>query len=160
MKSFMKKVLLVAIIVAGYFGFKMIAGEGAARIVSMTPGGMMGNCHCWVTFKFGKPPEGINTKDVRFVFEGAPMTRTAEFGWDFITGHAQMKGPGPRGRVPANLSAANAPPVGTEFDVDFPLDVKMSMKSDESFDVTATLYWGGRKQDSALGALRYLYGAR
>ena len=160
MKSFMKMIVLVVIVVAGYFGFKMIAGEGAAKIVRMTPGGMMGNCHCWVTFKFGKPPEGINAKDVKIVFEGAPMARTTEFGWDFIAKNARVKGQGPQGRVAApNVSAGNAPPMDMEFDVDFPLDAKTSMMSDESFDVTATIYWGGRKQDSAMAEFRYLYKA-
>jgi hypothetical protein len=162
LKTLLKIVVFLLIVAGLYIGYLFVVGEGNAKISGMTPSGVASEAGCWVDFEFKNTPAGIDPMDAKIVFSGPLLvTDKLEYRWDFIGAHAQTpRKVGTGWEKATDVSPSAPPPLNTPFSVSFPVPIKSETMSDNDFDVTATLYWGGRKQSSDIGSFRYQYRAK
>ncbi len=157
-KMLLKAILFIALTLSVYYGCRYLQGAGNAVIRNMTPSGIDGPTQCWVEMEFKSVPIRIDARDVKLVFTGEILAEgSASFDWPYMANNAYLRRKTGLGRDKANISSENPPPLKTPIEVCFPLKVKPEMKQGASFDVTVTLFWGGRKQDFTIGSFRYQY---
>jgi len=155
-KTLTKLCVACLVLAGGYILFTNLGGAGDAVIDEMTPSGLLGNAQCRLGFDFKRIPQGAGPMDIKVVFTGDILERgTVEYYWNFIGANAQV----PRKKY-AGWEAAPGiypsmqPPLNTKFSVNFPVPVKNTASTKTDFDVTATLYWGGKEQDSSTRSFR------
>lgn len=158
--SFLKLAAFVIAAIGAWYIVKSINGEGNAKIHNMVPAGLAtGSFHCWITMEFKKYPADIDLKDVRIVFSSIALDPdNVTFDWKFIAENAQVPKKVGTGRVKAeNTSPDKDPPLNYPFDVNFPLNPKMTITTDDSPWMKAELFWGGKKQHQDDASVRFLY---
>ncbi len=134
-----------------------------ARLTDMTPGGNVGTgeLECWLGIEFEQLPEGVDPTDVTVRFESVALHEPAEFDWSYIAQHDRIPNGGEFGagyRDFAASSPGEAPPLGTEFRVKFPLRAKRQIEdAPDPLYLHASLYWGGKKQASLKRTIEHVY---
>ena len=156
--------LLVALILPG-LGCNAIDAVfgGDVAITEMVPGQNVGSgqLDCWLTFDFRRLPEGVDPTDVEVRFESIALRRPATYDWSYIASH-DLRRAGERfgsGHTPIKESTPGSPPpLGIPLKVKFPLKGKREIENAPSeIWLEATVYWGGKEQDSQKRRLDHAY---
>ena len=140
----------------------LATGCGNAKIGTMVPGGNPGSgqLECWVVIEFTSDPGGIDRKDVVVEFDSPALAGPQSYDWSFIAAHDVISQGEFQGyRKNTDTTPDVDPPLGVPIRVKYPLDAMDSfvLEPGQSLDLTATLYWGGKKQDSASRTIGHVY---
>ena len=133
-----------------------------ATITEMTPGisAMMDKLECWLTIEFKRYPEDIRLRDVKVVFSSMALFEDQTFGWPFIAENDQIAQGLGKGYAPNGASRGDQkPPLKVKIKVNYPLRARprIELEGLETISLAATLYWGGKKQDSASRSIEHAY---
>jgi hypothetical protein len=143
----------------------LLVGCSNATISEMRPRLAAEVPHCWLTLNFRSAPEG-DIRDVRVVFDSVVLFKEEEFDWDYIAANDHYMVP-EEGLgysqesyvLDTDTTAESDPEPGKSMIVRFRLPSKkeVMVKPGDNTGLTATLYWGGKKQDSASRGLFLSY---
>lgn len=115
-----------------------------------------------LTLEFRRQPEGIDPRAVEVVFESVVLDEPQRFDWEYISTHDEvLSRVGDLDRYLPNEATTPdlAPPLKQPLIVKFSMPSKPEVKVPSSTQVSleSTLYWGGRKMDSAARGLFLSY---
>ncbi len=147
---------LLAVVVA------LTLGCNRVEIQEMVPGGNVhsGQLECWLTLEFAEPPAGVDPTDVQVIFDSIALAEPAEFDWAYIASHDQVALGMMQGFAQNEETWPDAdPPVAMPIKVKYPLRARPRLQLDtgDSLDLTATVYWGGKKVASQTRSVRHVY---
>jgi hypothetical protein len=153
---------ILSMAVAGCNFIDVVLGRHAT-ISKMVPGGSIasGRLDCWVTIEFDRYPDAADLRDVRVRFESVALEEPAEFDWAYIASRDVVSagtdfGSGHRAADATQPGAK--PPLGQPTKVRLPLRAKREIEDAPStLWLEATLYWGGKEQDSERRTLEHVY---
>lgn len=134
-------------------------GCSKAELSDMVPGGNLssGAIECWLTIEFTGEPGAIDPRNVRVEFDGVMLAEPQVYDWDFIASHDEKAlGFGKGFARNEDTRPAAPPPIGVPIKVRYPIPALAVVQSDD-LDLKATLYWGGKKQDSMTRSLAHVY---
>ena len=150
-------ILLAALVAfAGWWQFVRLPQD--VKITKMVPGlsGGMTDLECWLTIEFtGDPP--ADPRDFKVVFEGEAIAGGSQtFTWDYVAAK-DFTAHGKRANNTSTMPS-EPPTTGDASKVNFRLMAKATV-DDASYNLplTATVYWGGVKQDSAQKSVGHAY---
>jgi len=153
---------IASMAVAGCNFVDVVRGRHA-KISKMVPGGNIANnkLDCWITLEFDRYPDGADLRDVRIRFESVALEAPAEFDWAYIASHDVVAAGtdfGSGHRDAHETQPGENPPLGKPTKVRLPLRAKREIEdAPATLWLEATLYWGGKKQDSERRTLEHVY---
>ncbi len=141
------------------------AGCSDATLSELRPGLEGNGFQCWLTVNLKKLPRG-DPQDLRVILSSVVLYQEMSYDWDYLTANDYMLvdqqdslGNAIQKYVPDDSTTVNDPPHPMKMRVKFVPPSKPTVKlgSGDDLTVTATLYWGGKKQDSISRGLMMAY---
>ncbi|HVE81687.1 MAG TPA: hypothetical protein VND93_02520 [Myxococcales bacterium] len=145
------------------------AGCGDATLSELRPGVENSSFICWLTLNLKKLPKGGDPQDIQVKFSSVVLYEDLSFDWEYIAANdyqlvdqKDSLGNDIQKYVLDAGTTAGDPPRPGKMRVKFTLPSKQSVKleSGDKTNVMATLYWGGKKQDSITRGLMMAYQSR
>jgi hypothetical protein len=142
----------------------LLVGCSNATLSDMRPRLGSGGLHCWLQLNFRSLPEG-DARDVRVVFDSVVLHQDEEYDWSYIAANDYsmveegMEYSQEKYVKNDETTPESAPEPGQSMIVRFSLPSKkeVQVQSGDNTGLTATLYWGGKKQDSSSRGLFLSY---
>jgi hypothetical protein len=137
-------------------------GCGKAELSDMVPGGSVasGAIECWLTIEFTGEPGAIDPRSVQVEFDGIMLAEPQVYDWEFIASHDERALGLGKGFARNEATQPDAPPpIGVPIKVRYPIPAMqvVNVGAGQDLDLKATLYWGGKKQDSMTRSLAHVY---
>jgi hypothetical protein len=134
----------------------------------MRPGVKGNQLMCWLTLNFKHKPKAGDARDVKVSFHSVVLEEDQLFEWDYIAAHDYtlvgqpddwMSSEAGKYLPDAKTTGDAEPPVGQAMAVQFTMPSKkqVMLKAGDEDNLVATLWWGGKKQDSAKRGLFLAY---
>jgi len=132
-----------------------------AELSEMIPGmsKQMDKLECWLTITFKKYPDGIDPRDVQVKFSSVALEQPEVFDWAYIAANDVISLGFMKGFKENSASKPEGrPPLEVPLKVNFPLHAKQIVyTSGETMELTAELFWGGKKVASRNRTIEHVY---
>ncbi|HEY8209695.1 MAG TPA: hypothetical protein VIG99_19545 [Myxococcaceae bacterium] len=145
------------------------AGCSDATLSELRPGLQNSSFQCWLTLNLKKVPKRGDPTDIRVMFDSVVLYEELSFDWKYLAENdyqlvdqKDSLGNDIQKYELDTATTADDPPRPGTMRVQFLLPSKQSvkLKSGDKTDLTATLYWGGKEQDSISRGLAMAYQSR
>jgi hypothetical protein len=135
-----------------------------AKLSDLVPAGATNaSMDVWLTLTFKQYPPNIDRRDVQVTFSSVALEQDSTYDWNYIATRDVLP-PSVRSGNPQNTdtSPEGEPSLTSPSKVSFTLPFRKHFVNDkgEKLRLTATLYWGGVKQDSTSKSIGHLYSSR